>query len=67
MCKGTNKDAHSFMATFQLMQSQNKLRASSTLQALATETTQLGKMDSMTEWNMLICDNLASGMVHKKW
>lgn len=67
MCKGIIKDAHYFMATFQLMQLQKKLQASLTLQMLMTETIQLGQMDSMTEWNMLNHDNLGSGMVHTKW
>lgn len=44
-----NKNAHFFMVTFQLMQSHNELWASSSLEMLMTETTQLGKMDSMTE------------------
>lgn len=58
MRKGGNKDAHYFMATFQLMQLQKKLQASLTLQMLMTETIQLSKIDSMTEWNMLNHDNL---------
>lgn len=49
MRKGGNKDAHYFMATFQLMQLQKKLQASLTLQMLMTETIQLSKIDSMTE------------------
>lgn len=49
MRKGGHKDAHYFMATFQLMQLQKKLQASLTLQMLMTETIQLSKIDSMTE------------------